>query len=165
MAFFKNLYKKLVGDEDEEEETEMAEEEAIEEEETEYEESEDDMTEEKSIREPVSAGKSIELKIARLTGFDASVMEVADHLIGNRPVVLNLEEASKEASKRIIDFFSGVAYTVGGQLKSISNGIYIATPSNVDVSNDATAGGKTLSGQAGGAKGEKEENTSPYEGF
>ena len=162
MAFFKNIYRKLVGEDEEDEETELDAEPL---DEAEYEEAVEDMTDEKTIREPAGAGKSIELKIARLTSFDADVMEVADHLIGNRPVVLNLEEASKEAAKRIIDFFSGVAYTIGGQLKNISTGIYIATPSNVDVSNDATAaGGKTLSGQQAGQTSQP-SGASPYEGF
>ena len=64
-------------------------------------------------------------------------MEVADHLIAGRPVVLNLEGASKDAIKRIIDFFSGVAYTVEGQLKVIAGNIYIVTPSSVDVSHES----------------------------
>lgn len=166
-AFFKKVYNKLLGEEiDEEEERDGAEAIIDEETEEEYEEEEavDDMTEEKTIREPAKAGKSIELKIAKLNTFDAGVMEVADHLISNRPVVLNLEDASKEAAKRIIDFFSGVTYTIHGQMKNIATGIYIATPSNVDVSNDTARVSEAHSEHKSEAAPAK-SNTSAYEGF
>ena len=107
---------------------------------------------------------SLELKIAKLSAFDGNVMEVADHLIAGGPVVLNLDAASKDAVKRIIDFFSGVAYSVKGQLKNISGNIYIVTPASVDISNDA----KLFAGAKGTAKAEdaSHNNTnSPYAGF
>ena len=90
--------------------------------------------------------RSIELKIAKLTVFNEQVMEVADHLIAGRPVVLNLEGASKEAMKRIIDFFSGVAYTIQGQLKVIAGSIYIVTPSSVDVAHESLLASAIASG-------------------
>ena len=40
---------------------------------------------------------------------------IADHLNDKRTVVLNLESASKEVSRRLIDFLSGVAYANVGQ--------------------------------------------------
>ena len=103
-------------------------------------------------------------KIAKLSAFDGNVMEVADHLIAGGPVVLNLDAASKEAVKRIIDFFSGVAYSVKGQLKNISGNIYIVTPASVDISNDS----KLFAGAKGAAKAEeapRNSNGSPYAGF
>ena len=35
---------------------------------------------------------------------------IADHLNAKRTVVLNLEQTSKDVSRRLIDFLSGVAY-------------------------------------------------------
>lgn len=62
---------------------------------------------------------------------DASA--IADHLNGKRTVVLNLESANKEVSRRLIDFLSGVAYANDGQIKRVANSTYIITPYNVDI--------------------------------
>ncbi len=132
MAFFKKVYAKLLGEEEEEKAPEKVLPPA-------------DMTPTaprevpvEKVSKPMTApNRSIELKIAKLSAFNEQVMEVADHLIAGRPVVLNLDGASKEATKRIIDFFSGVAYTIQGQLKPIAGSIYIVTPSSVDVSHES----------------------------
>lgn len=62
---------------------------------------------------------------------DASA--IADHLNSKRTVVLNLESASKELSRRLIDFLSGVAYANNGQIKRVANSTFIITPYNVDI--------------------------------
>lgn len=159
MAFLKNMYQKLLGEEvDDVTDAEAADasEEGFDEEAT------ANMVEEKKGK--AGSAHSLELKIAKLSAFDGNVMEVADHLIAGGPVVLNLDAASKDAVKRIIDFFSGVAYSVKGQLKNISGNIYIVTPASVDVSNDS----KLFAGAKGAAKAEDashNNNNSPYAGF
>ncbi|MBR6768841.1 MAG: cell division protein SepF [Clostridia bacterium] len=159
MAFLKNMYQKLLGEEvDDVTDAEAADasEEGFDEEAT------ANMVEEKKGK--AGSAHSLELKIAKLSAFDGNVMEVADHLIAGGPVVLNLDAASKDAVKRIIDFFSGVAYSVKGQLKNISGNIYIVTPASVDVSNDS----KMFAGAKGTAKAEDashNNNNSPYAGF
>ncbi len=75
---------------------------------------------------------TIELKVVRPESY-ASVTEIADHLLNQRTVVLNLEATNKEVAKRLIDFLAGVAYSINGQLKNIANNTYIITPCNVDV--------------------------------
>ena len=65
---------------------------------------------------------------------DAST--IADHLNNKRTVVLNLESASKEISRRLIDFLSGVAYANNGQVKRVANSTFIITPYNVDIMGD-----------------------------
>lgn len=159
MAFLKNMYQKLLGEEvDDVTDAEAADasEEGFDEEAT------ANMVEEKKGK--AGSAHSLELRIAKLSAFDGNVMEVADHLIAGGPVVLNLDAASKDAVKRIIDFFSGVAYSVKGQLKNISGNIYIVTPASVDVSNDS----KMFAGAKGTAKAEDashNNNNSPYAGF
>ena len=76
---------------------------------------------------------SIELKVVRPENFE-DVVAIADHLLNRRTIVLNLEATTKEVSRRMIDFFSGVAYAIEGQIKRVANATYIITPSNVDVS-------------------------------
>lgn len=58
---------------------------------------------------------------------------IADHLNAKRTVVLNLESANKDLSRRLIDFLSGVAYANNGQIKRVANSTFIITPYNVDI--------------------------------
>ena len=61
---------------------------------------------------------------------------IADHLNGKRTIVLNLESANKDVTRRLIDFLSGVAYANNGQIKKVANSTYIITPYNVGIMGD-----------------------------
>ena len=74
----------------------------------------------------------IEFKVVRPDSF-ADVTDIADYLLNNCTVVLNLEATNKDVAKRTIDFLAGVAYSINGQLKNISNNTYVITAYNVDV--------------------------------
>lgn len=64
------------------------------------------------------------------------VQSVADVLNEKRIVILNLETCPNDASQRIIDFLSGVAYANAGGIKKIAGRAYIITPDNVPLSGD-----------------------------
>lgn len=81
----------------------------------------------------MGGGSAIELKVVKPLDFSDSA-QVADHLLHKRTVVLNLEDTNKEAARRILDFLTGVAYSIGGSIKKVANSAYVVTPSNVDVS-------------------------------
>ena len=78
------------------------------------------------------SGAALELKVVKPQHFD-SVPQIADHLLNKRTVILNLENTNKETARRLIDFLSGVAYSIDGSLKKIGVNAYVITPSNVDV--------------------------------
>ncbi len=78
------------------------------------------------------SGSAIELKVVKPEHFE-SVTQIADHLLKKRTIVLNLENTNKETARRLIDFLSGVAYSIEGSLKKIASNAYVITPSNVDV--------------------------------
>ncbi|MCL2068327.1 MAG: cell division protein SepF [Oscillospiraceae bacterium] len=61
---------------------------------------------------------------------------IADHLNAKRTIVLNLESANRDVTRRLIDFLSGVAYANNGQIKRVANSTYIITPYNVGVMGD-----------------------------
>ena len=63
-------------------------------------------------------------------------VSIADHLNAKKTVVLNLEQTSKDVSRRLIDFLCGVAYANNGQMKRVANNTYIITPYNVDIMGD-----------------------------
>ncbi|HIT53175.1 MAG TPA: cell division protein SepF [Candidatus Fimivicinus intestinavium] len=66
----------------------------------------------------------------------ATVTEIADHVNDKRTVVLNLEAANRESSRRLLDFLSGVAYANGGAISPLSNNTYIIVPYNVEFTGD-----------------------------
>lgn len=88
--------------------------------------------------EPVSKVVSIhsnsqyQVVVVRPEKFD-DASGIADHLIAKRAVLLNLEAATPDLKRRLVDFLSGVAYTNGGQIKPVANSTYIITPCNVNV--------------------------------
>ena len=61
---------------------------------------------------------------------------IADHLNQKHTIVLNLESATKDVTRRLIDFLSGVAYANNGQIKRVANSTYIITPYNVGIMGD-----------------------------
>ena len=79
-----------------------------------------------------NSGASLELKVVKPRDFN-SVPQIADHLLNKRTVVLNLENTNKETARRLIDFLSGVAFSIDGDLKKISANVYVITPNNVNV--------------------------------
>lgn len=84
-----------------------------------------------------SAGtNALELKVVRPETFD-SAPKIADHLINRCTVVLNLEATNKETAKRLIDFLSGVAYSIDGSVRRVATNTFVITPSNVGVSGEA----------------------------
>ncbi len=61
------------------------------------------------------------------------VEAIADHLNNKKTVVLNLEEANREVSRRIIDFLSGVAYANHGNIRKVANSTFIIVARDVDI--------------------------------
>lgn len=62
--------------------------------------------------------------------------EISDTLLTGRAVILNLEGLQVNTAQRIIDFTSGACYSINGNLKMVSNYIFIVTPEAVDISGD-----------------------------
>jgi cell division inhibitor SepF len=59
---------------------------------------------------------------------------VIDHLKNRRPVVLNLEALDGAMAQRILDFTSGAAYALDGNVQKVSKSIFIVVPSNIELS-------------------------------
>ena len=85
----------------------------------------------------IHATTQLQVVLVKPDRFDQDqAAEVADNLRDKRTVVLNLESASKEISRRILDFVSGVAYALDGKIQKIANSTYIVTPFNVEIMGD-----------------------------
>jgi cell division inhibitor SepF len=66
-------------------------------------------------------------------GFD-DAQEVADNVIANTPVVLDLAHVDKELSRRLVDFSSGLCYGLNANIHRVNPQVYLITPANVEVS-------------------------------
>lgn len=60
--------------------------------------------------------------------------ELGDRFKSNQPVILNLQGADKDLSRRLIDFASGLCYALNGHMERVAQNVYLITPSNVQVS-------------------------------
>jgi cell division inhibitor SepF len=60
--------------------------------------------------------------------------EVADHYMSGTPVILNLQGAERDLSRRLVDFASGLCYGLRGGMERVTTQVYLLTPSNVEVS-------------------------------
>ncbi len=62
--------------------------------------------------------------------------EVADKFMAGVPVIMNLQGAERELSRRLVDFASGLCYGLRGQMERVTNQVYLLTPSEVHVSDE-----------------------------
>ena len=82
-----------------------------------------------------SQAANMEVCVIRPTSME-DTREIADTLVDNSTVVLNLEGLDMELAQRIIDFTSGACYSLGGSLQKVSSYIFILGPYNVDITGD-----------------------------
>ena len=61
------------------------------------------------------------------------VTSIADHLNDGKSVVLNLESAERDVSRRIVDFLSGATYANHGNMRKVSKGTFLIVPHGVDM--------------------------------
>lgn len=61
------------------------------------------------------------------------VTEMGDALRTRHLVMVNLMGADRVMSQRVVDFLSGVVYTLDGKMHRIADGIYLFVPSNVQI--------------------------------
>ena len=87
-------------------------------------------------RAPAGASSSaMKVVIVRPEVFD-EVAGIADHLIQGKTVVLKLETANKDVTRRIVDFMSGAAYALSCKLKKIANNTFIIVPEHTDIAGE-----------------------------
>jgi cell division inhibitor SepF len=65
--------------------------------------------------------------------------QIADRFKQSIPVILNLQNADAELSKRLIDFASGLTYALNGGMQRVADKVFLLTPRNVEVSAEQRA--------------------------
>ena len=65
--------------------------------------------------------------------------QIADRFKQSIPVILNLQSADAELSKRLIDFASGLTYALNGGMQRVADKVFLLPPRNVEVSAEQRA--------------------------
>jgi len=61
------------------------------------------------------------------------VVEIADALRNRQVVIINLQNADRTLLQRVVDFTSGVTYTIDGKIQKLAEAIYLVVPAGVVV--------------------------------
>lgn len=81
----------------------------------------------------ISATTKLQVVVFRPDRFSDDTRTIADELIKQHTIVLNLENTDKDNSRRIIDFMSGAAYATGGKIKRVAASTFLVIPSSVQM--------------------------------
>ena len=65
--------------------------------------------------------------------------QIADKFKQGVPVIVNLQNADQELSKRLVDFASGLTYALNGSMQRVADRVFLLTPHNVEVSAEERA--------------------------
>jgi cell division inhibitor SepF len=86
----------------------------------------------------VRAVPSVQVHLVVPRSFN-DAQQIADKFKDSMPVILNLQGADQELSKRLIDFTSGLTYALDGGMQRVADKVFLLTPRNVEVSAEERA--------------------------
>ena len=89
----------------------------------------------KVVAMPQSQPNAIKMVISQPTTFEQSD-EICAFLKEKKSVIINLEYVNKDVARRIVDFVSGGVYALDGYMQKVSNSIFLAAPSNYEITNE-----------------------------
>ncbi len=92
----------------------------------------------RTLRPVDNGGSDIQVHLVIPRNFN-DAQQVADQFKRSVPVILNLQTADHELSKRMIDFCSGLTYALDGGMQRIAEKMFLLTPRNVEVSAEERA--------------------------
>lgn len=75
------------------------------------------------------------VNVVKPLSFEEST-DICDALKNRRIVVINTSALENKIAQRLLDFVSGSCYALGGALQEIDKGVYLLSPSNVEVTNE-----------------------------
>ena len=87
---------------------------------------------------PPADGGLAQVHLVVPRGFN-DAKQIADRFKRSVPVIVNLQDADVELSKRLIDFASGLTYALNGTMQRIADKVFLLTPPNIEVSAEERA--------------------------
>lgn len=83
----------------------------------------------------IHTSSSTKVTITKPVAYEEAT-EISDALKSRRIVLVNTSALEIRIAQRLLDFISGTCYALGGELQEIEKGVYILSPSNVEVTNE-----------------------------
>ncbi len=95
----------------------------------------------RTIPEQYASAEQRRMVVLRVQVF-ADAREVAEYLIAQIPVLLDLTSADPEVAKRVLDFSSGVVFGLGSGMHRVDRNVFLLAPAGTEVEStgDAPAG-------------------------
>jgi len=87
----------------------------------------------RTVVRPVPAATTAKPFVVAPTMFNHA-QDVADRFKNSQPVIVNLQGADRDLTRRLLDFSAGLCYALGGQMEKVADQVFLLTPSNVEVS-------------------------------
>ncbi|OPJ63231.1 cell division protein SepF [Clostridium oryzae] len=83
----------------------------------------------------IHTASSPKIIITKPTAFEEAA-NICDELRDRRIVVVNTTELEPKVAQRLLDFMGGASYVLNGELQEVERGVYVLSPSNVEVTNE-----------------------------
>lgn len=83
----------------------------------------------------IHTSSSAKITIIKPAAYDEAT-EICEALKNRRIVVINTAALENKIAQRLLDFISGASFALGGELQEIEKGVYLLSPSNVEVTNE-----------------------------
>ena len=78
---------------------------------------------------------SAKVKIVKPTDYEEAA-DICDDVKNRNIVVVNTTALEQRTAQRLLDFLGGSSYALGCNLEEIDKGVFLISPSNVEVSSD-----------------------------
>jgi cell division inhibitor SepF len=86
-----------------------------------------------AVVRPISPEKAAKVHVVEPADF-GDAKEIGDRFKAGQPVIVTMQGRPDDLRRRLVDFCSGVVYVLDGTMKQVTRGVYLLTPSNVEVS-------------------------------
>jgi cell division inhibitor SepF len=83
----------------------------------------------------VTAAKAVKVHVTAPVSF-GEAQDIGERFRTGQPVIIDLRETDRESAKRLIDFSSGLAFALKGDIKKVQDRVFLLRPNGVDVPND-----------------------------
>lgn len=83
----------------------------------------------------IHTSSSAKITIIKPSAYDEAT-EICEALKNRRIVVINTAALENKIAQRLLDFISGSAFALSGELQEIEKGVYLLSPSNVEVTSE-----------------------------
>ena len=92
----------------------------------------------RAVRESESSRPPQEVNLIVPKAFN-DAQQIGDKFKQNVPVIINMQAADNELARRLIDFASGLTYSLDGGMQRVADKVFLLTPRNVEVSAEERA--------------------------